>query len=470
MKHALSSEEKYHALTHAPLPRLILRLALPTILSSMISSIHSMINTYFVGSLGTSATAAVGVSSALMLMITAIGYTMGSGAGNFISRLLGQKDREHASKVLATGFVTALFSGVVILFVGILWIDPLVWALGSTQTIFPYAKEYVFFMLLGAPAMTGCYVLESAMRFQGSTFFAMLGLSAGAVINTILDPILIYTMGMGVGGAALATALSQYMSFFILLFYCGRSGTLPIKLRHFSPRWSIYREILKNGAPTFFRQALSSVAGISMNLAARPYGDAAIAAISISNRTLFLSNAALRGFGQGYQPVCGYNYGAGKYDRVREGFRFVLKVTGIALLLFSIGAYAFAPKIIAIFRRDDLEVIAIGATTLRLQCLVYPLNSWTNLTNMTMQSIGQSTRSSALSLLRQGLFFLTFIFTIPHFFGLLGVQLSQPLADLGTFLVAFLMGRKVMRELRLLGEEAAEEPVASAVLQTGSGR
>ncbi len=385
-----------------------------------------------------------------MMIIQAIGFTLGMGSGNYISRLLGQKDREYSSKVLATGFFTALFIGVILAIIGILLLDPLVYILGATETIAPYAKDYIQYILLGMPFMIASFVLNGTLRFQGSAFYAMLGITTGGIINVILDPILIFKFNMGTGGAALATTISQFISFCILVYNSSIGGNIKIKFSDFTPKWVMYKEILRGGLPSFYRQALGSVAMIFLNFSAGFYGDAAIAAMTIVGRVIHFAISVMLGLGQGFQPVCGFNYGAKNYDRVLKAFWFTAKLSVTALSLLGLIGLIISPSIITVFRKEDLEVISIGSLALRLQCLTLPFSAWIIMTNMLVQTIGKAKEATLVSISRQGLFFIPSILILPRVFGLLGVQISQPVSDLLSFVVALIVGRKVLQEIKEL--------------------
>ncbi len=446
-------DQRFQRMTQTPIPRLIGSLAVPSIISMMITSIYNMADTFFVGQIGTSASAAVGISFSLMAIVQAIGFTLGMGSGNFISRLLGQQKAEEASKVAATSFFTSLGIGAIISLLGFVFLDPLVRVLGATPTNLPYAMDYVRYILLGIPFMTASFVLNNILRFQGSAFYAMFGIGLGGILNIALDPLFIFTFNMGTGGAALATSISQVISFAILLFASGRGGNIRISYKDFTPKWDIYKEVLRTGLPSFYRQGLASVATICLNLTAGPYGDAAIAAMSIVARVFHFALSMLLGFGQGFQPVCGFNFGAKLYNRVLAAFWFCIKTSVIVMVFISVIGYVFAPDIISVFRKEDLEVIAIGATALRLQCLTFPLSSWIVINNMLLQTIGKAKEASILALARQGLFFLPVILVLPRLTGILGIQLSQPIADLLTFILAIPMGIRILNELKGLQKE-----------------
>ena len=413
-----SQEEKYKTMTEKPVSSLICRLAVPTIISMLVTSFYNMADTFFVARIGTSATAAVGVSFALMAIIQAFGFFCGHGSGNFISRKMGQHRFDEAQQMAATGFFTALMLGTVILVLGEIFIDPLCRILGATETILPYARQYLRLILIGAPYMTASLVLNNQLRFQGSAYYAMVGIASGAVLNIALDPLFIFVFDMGVSGAALATIISQLVGFVLLLRGTTQGGNLRIRLRNITFSKYYYSQIINGGMPSLCRQGLGSVATICLNLMAGPYGDAAIAAMSVVGRVMNLAASVVTGFGQGFQPVCGFNYGAFLYDRVKEGFWFCVKVATVILILLSVTGYLFAPQVIQLFSKNDPQVIAIGTQALRWQCLTFPLCGWITVCNMMLQTIGKSFRASLLAMSRQGLFFIPAVLLLPALIGL----------------------------------------------------
>lgn len=446
-----SPEEKFRRMTETPVKRLVCTLAVPTIISMLITSIYNMADTFFIGQIGdgaTSATGAVGVAFSLMAVIQAVGFMLGMGSGNFVARLLGQRENEKAAKVAATGFFTSLFVGLLITILGLIFLDPLTRLLGATETILPYAREYIRYILLGAPWMAASFVLNNLLRYQGSAIYAMLGIGTGGILNILLDPLFIFGLKMGTGGAALATIISQFISFCILLWGCGRGGNIAIRPRNFSFQWQIHREILRTGMPSFYRQGLASLSIVCLNFSAKPFGDPAIAAMAIVSKVSQFALSALLGFGQGFQPVAGFNYGAGRNDRVLDAYRFCLRLAACLLLVLAAAGLLLSPQVVQIFRRDDAEVIAIGARALRFQCITLPLSGYIIIANMLLQTIGKSGKASLLSLARQGMFFLPAIFLFPALLGLTGVQISQPVADIATFLLAIPLSRSVVKELR----------------------
>lgn len=443
-----SAEQKRHYMLEEPVEKLVCRLAMPTILSMLVTSFYNMADTFFVGKIDTQSTAAVGIVFSLMAIIQAIGFLFGHGSGNFISRKLGAGEIEEAEKMSAVGFFTSFFAGVVIMAGCMFFIEPLSYLLGSTETIQPYTVAYLRIILIGAPAMTASLVLNNQMRFQGSAFYAMIGIVSGAVINIVLDPVLIFWCGMGVAGAALATTVSQYLSFFFLLIMIRRGGNIQIRFQNFKPSLHFFIEVIRGGIPSLFRQGLASVATICLNHAAGVYGDAAIAGMSIVSRIMMFANSALIGFGQGFQPVCGFNYGAKRYERVLKAFGFCVKVAFVCLLGMAVVVYIFAPQLVTIFRKDDPDVIMVGTAALRYSVIAFPLSAWIIMCNMMLQSIGKGLKASIVASARQGIFFLPLIVILPHFFELAGVEACQAVSDFCALTVSIPLGVSVIREMK----------------------
>ena len=446
MRH--STKDNYLYLTTTPVPRLIVSSAVPTIISMLVTSFYNMADTYFVGKINTQSTAAVGIVFSVMSIIQAVGFFFGHGSGNYISRKLGAQETGNAEKMAATGFFWALFMGIFLAVVGLIFLTPLSLALGSTPTILPYTEKYLGIILLGAPFMTASLVLNNQIRFQGNAAYAMVGIVSGAVINVILDPILIFVFDMGISGAALATVISQICSFSLLLYMGRKGGNIRIRFKNFTPSLAFIKEIIGGGTPSLARQGLASVATILLNVAAGAYGDAAIAGMSIVTRIAMFINAFLIGFGQGFQPVCGFNYGAGLYARVRQGFWFCVKVGFIFLLVCALAGMGFAEEIVSLFRKGDPDVIAVGAAALRWQFITFPLGSWIVMSNMMLQTIRKPVKATIISSARQGLFFIPLIFILSHYLGLQGVEMCQAVADLLTFILAIPLTCSVLNEMK----------------------
>ena len=435
-----------------PIPHLVCQMAVPTIISMLVSSFYNMADTFFVGKINTQATAAVGVVFSVMALIQACGFFFGHGSGNFISRMLGAGESEKANTMAANGFFCAFITGVAAGILGFLFLEPLAVALGSTPTILPYTKDYLGIILVGTPFMMSSLVLNNQLRFQGSASYAMVGIVSGAVLNIGLDPLLIFVFDMGVAGAAVATTVSQIISFCILFLMSRQGGNISIHIKNFHPTFYYLKEIVQGGLPSLLRQGMASMAQICMNHSAGiyggVYGDAAIAGMSIVNRVTMFANSALIGFGQGFQPVCGMNYGGKKYDRVREAFFFCVKYAVFFLLAVSVIGFIFAGPVVTIFRREDADVIRIGTLALRFQLVVFPLNSWIVISNMMLQAIGKAGKASLLAAARQGLFLIPFLLILPVFLGLLGVQMSQMCSDICSFLLSLPLTWSVLKELK----------------------
>lgn len=443
----MDREQKFKYMTEEPIPRLVCSLAVPTIISMLITSFYNMVDTFFVGRINTSATAAVGVVFSLMAIIQAIGFFFGHGSGNYISRQLGAQNTEEASEMASIGFFSALIAGAVLAVLGLIFIEPLAMLLGSTETILPYAIDYLKYILIGAPYMTASLVLNNQLRFQGNAMYGMVGIVVGAVVNIVLDPVLIFICGMGISGAALATIISQFISFVILLWVSQRGPGIHISLQKLRFSADFLKEIVRGGFPSLCRQGLGSVATIALNMAAGVYGDAAIAGMSIVSRITMFAYSALIGFGQGFQPVCGFNYGAKLYDRVREAFYFCLKTAAGFLILLSVAGYIGAPQLVELFRKGDPEVTAVGIAVLRFSCISFSLSGGIVMSNMFLQSIGMAVRASVVAAARQGLFFLPLIFILPSIMGLKGVEMCQMVSDILTFLLAMPLSVSVLRKM-----------------------
>lgn len=443
-----TAQDKHKMMTTMPIPKLITSLAVPTIISMLVTSFYVMADTYFVGQINTQSTAAVGISFSIMAIIQAFGFFFGHGSGNFISRKLGAKDYDSAEKMASTGFFYAFTFGVIIAILGNVFLTPICILLGSTETILPYAENYLGIILIGAPFMASSLVLNNQMRFQGNAVYAMIGIIIGAVINIGLDPLLIFVLDMGVSGAALSTIISQFCSFMVLIYMDSRGTNIKIKFKNFTPSFTYLKEITYGGIPSLSRQGLVSLSTIMLNVAAGAYGDAAIAGMSIVTRICMFINSFVIGFGQGFQPVCGFNYGAGLYRRVREGFYFCIKTGVIFLTICAIIGYIFAPEIVSWFRKDDPLVIEIGARALRWQLITLPIGTWVILCNMMLQTIRIPGRALILSSARQGLFFIPLIIILPKLLGLQGVEMCQAVSDFCSFILAFPLTVPVLKKLR----------------------
>lgn len=452
-------QAKYERMTTESVERLVCRLAVPTIISMLVTALYNIADTFFVGKIGTAATAGVGLILPIMAIIQAFGFFFGQGSGNFISRALGAQDDSEAETMASTGNLCALFFGFLILAAGLLFQEDVLHLLGaapgrvSDDTI-RYARDYMRVILIGAPFMCMSCVLNNQLRFQGNAFFSMIGLVTGAALNCVLDPLFIFVFEMEVTGAALATIISQFISCALLYIGTLRSDSLKIKLRNFRPNLYYLKNIAIGGAPSLFRQGLASVATLCLNTAAgaavaAEMADAAIAAFSIVGKIMMFGFSALLGFGQGFQPICGFNYGAKKYGRVLKAYTFCLKIGFAFLLAASCAGFLLADQLVALFRNDP-DVIAFGRIAMRCQCCTFSLMAVVTCTNMLYQNIGRVVGATLLAVARQGLMFIPTVLLLPHLFSepIWGVYLAQPAADLFAFLLAVPLAVRMYRELK----------------------
>ena len=455
MMKGMSPEKRTKMMLEAPVQRVIPRLAIPTIISMLITAIYNMADTFFVSQIGTSASGAVGVIFSAMAIIQAVSFMMGMGTGTNVSQALGAGDDERARRYASVGFFSAFAMGVVLAIFGIANIDVLVRFLGATETIAPYAKDYATYIFYATPFMMCSFVMNNLLRFEGLAMYGMVGITTGGILNIVLDPLFIFGFGMGTAGAAIATAISQFVSFAILLTLCNtKPDAIKIELRHFKPTLSMYGKIVYIGFPSLGRQGIASISTILLNTAAGVYGDAAIAAMSIVTRFIMFINSSIIGFGQGFQPVCGFSYGAGKYSRVREAFWFCLKVSTAALIVLAGVSILFSEQIVTVFRRDDAQVIAIGTKALRFQLATLPLWSFIVMSNMLTQSIGYGAWATLLSIARQGIFLIPALLTLPRLFGLTGIQICQPISDVCTLMLTIAVMAGILRKLKNMPDKA----------------
>ncbi len=442
----------------SPIPLLIARLAVPTIISMLVTAIYNMADTFFVSQLGTSASGAVGIVFSLMAIIQAVGFTLGMGSASLVSRSLGADKGDEANHIASVAFFSAMAIGILMAVGGIFFSDTLMEALGSTPTILPYAQAYGHYILLGAPLMCSSFVLNNLLRSQGRAALSMMGLTAGGILNIILDPVFIFVFDLGIAGAAIATLISQAISFLILLsMFLFKKSVVSLHLSLFFTSWKTwFFSIFKNGMPSLSRQGLASVATVALNVQAGAYGDAAVAGMSITGRIFMFVLSVMIGLGQGFQPVAGFCYGAKRYDRVKKGFIFTLILGFVLLTLAAFALFFGAPALIRLFRDDPL-VIEVGTNAVRYQSVALPLLSLIMTGNMLLQSTGHAHQATFLSMCRQGVFFLPLILVLPPLWGLTGVEIVQPVSDIFSavtavpFVVAFFKKvKKLETEIELL--------------------
>ena len=428
--------EKRDFMLNTPIPRLVPKMALPSIAGMLVTSAYNLADTLFVSQLGTDATGAVGVNGSIDLIIMMAGSLLAVGAASLTSRLLGAKQDERAREVLSTCFFLALALGTLVLILGFTYQNKILLLLGANEEILPYSEQYCRYILLAAPFMATSFVLNQCLRAEGSAVFSMIGMVAGAVLNVGLDPLFIFTFGWGVAGASAATAISKVVSWCILMTpYFRKKTLLTIRFRQFRPRWSDAKEVCAMGSASFFRNGLGTLAGILLNRIAVGYGTSALAAINVANRiTMFMTSACL-GFGQGFQPVARYNFGAGDKKRTRQAFWFSV-LLGTAVCIVCAAVISLFPDEIMHFFRDDAEVTRIGRQALLYACAVMPLMGYSTYVNQLYQCLGFHQAATLLASCRNGLLYVPLILILPRMLGLPGVEMSQPGADLLTFVVS----------------------------------
>jgi len=427
-------------------------------ISMIVSALYNVVDAAFVGRLSTEATAGIGIGFAYMTFIQAIGFFFGHGSGNHISRALGARRHEDAGVMAAVGFFTPFLIGVMAALVGLPLLPQLARWLGAPPAVVPYACNYLRYILIASPFMMSALTLNNQLRLQGNARFGMIGIVSGAILNIGLDPLLIFVFDMGVSGASMATGISQFCAFCLLLWGTRRRESVHISFANFKPSVYCYREIIAGGLPSLCRQAFNCISAIMLNFAAASYAPvgqdaSSVAAFAVVSRTTMFAFSLILGFTQGFQPVCGFNYGAHKYRRVRHSYLYAYSVSTAMLLVLSAAGYIFAPQIIALFRDEDPMLIEIGASALRWQCVAFPLVTLSTATNMLFQNIRMTFRSTLLSIGRQGLFFIPAILILPYFLGLQGVEMAQAAADVCTFLLSIPFAIWISRKLSRMAEE-----------------
>ena len=426
---------QYDKMTKTPLVKLIVSLGIPTTISMLVTSIYNMADTYFVGTLGESQQAATGILFTLQAIIQAIAFMLGQGSGTMVSKALADRNKDEATEYASTGFFTALFMGTILMIGGLAFLNPLMRVLGSTDTILPFARLYGACVLFSCPVVMGSFVLNNNLRYEGKSFYSMIGLVSGGIINIFLDYLLVVLIPIGILGAGIATATSQVISFCILLHFYRKMGESKIRISSISRNKAIYASICKVGFPALVRQGLTSFSGGLLNNITRPFGDAAIAAMSVANRfSMFVMCVGL-GIGQGFQPVAAFNYQAKKYDRVKRGLLATMAIAFVLVACLAVPSIIFAEQIVYAFQKSP-AVIEVGVLALRAACVGTMFLPLSIPVNMLYQSTRQVKISTILSMMRNGLTFIPTLLVTTHFWGLTGVQISQPLADVMTGLIA----------------------------------
>jgi len=429
-KNGPSQEARRLMLLNDPIPRVIPKMAVPTIVAFLITSIYSLADTYFVSSLGTNATAAVSVNASLDQMIMMCGSMLAMGANSYIARLLGEGNEKKASQVLSTSFFAAFAIGTLLLIFGSLFMVPMVRMLGATPTCEQYSIDYATYILLAAPFMACNFVMNQCLRSEGSATLSMVGMGLGGILNIILDPIFIFTLDMGVAGASLATAISKWVSFAILVFpYITRRSLLHLSIRNFKPTKDIIAKVVSVGSSSMFRNGLNVVSAIMLNNIAGGISDSVLAAVGVSNKIMMFPFCIILGFGNGFQPVAGFNWGAKRFDRVEESYKFSSRVSLIGSVIMAVIIALFCDKLIILFAGTDMEMRRIGAFCILAQCVALPVHAWVAIVNMLCVGLGNAKGAMLLATSRQGSCFIPIVHLMALLFGAYGVASVQALAD-----------------------------------------
>ena len=442
-------EKQYNKMINTPVKKLVLILGIPTTISMLVTSIYNIADTLFVSGLGEGATGAVGVVFPLMAIVQAIGFTFGMGASSMISSKLGEKKEKDAQKLGSSAFYTAITLGIILAIFSFIFLKPLMKVLGATENNLQYAMDYATYIIFGYPIMIGSFVLNNILRSEGKALLSMIGLTVGGVLNIILDPIFITTLDFGISGAAIATLISQLISFLILLsMFLFKKSIITLSPKYITKESWVYKDVLKVGFPSLCRQGLASVATIFLNRQAGAYGgDPALDAMSVVSKIFMIVFSTSLGIGQGYQPVCGYNYFAKRYDRVKEAMYFTLACGTILMFLTCTGLFIFAKPVMSLFGKQSPETVEIGTRVIRYQSIAMPFLSLNVIANMSFQSTKKKLSATILSCCRQGIFFIPFIWLLPLMLNLTGVELTQALSDFFTFLFTIPFFIKFVKEL-----------------------
>ncbi len=457
-KHAQSQDQRKDMMLNEPISRLIPKMAIPTIVAFLINSIYSLADTYFVSSLGTNATAAVSVNASLDQLIMMAGSMLAVGANSYIARLLGQGNEKKASQVLSTAFFLAMGLGTVLMLFGSIFMTPMVRLLGATPTCEQYSIDYATYVLYAAPFMAANFVMNQCLRSEGSATLSMVGMGFGGILNCFLDPIFIFGFDMGVAGASLATAISKWVSFAILIFpYLTRRSLLHLSIRNFHPTADILSKIVSVGSSSMFRSGLSVVAGILLNSIAGDISDSVLAAVGVCNKVMMFPFSIILGFGNGFQPVAGFNWGAKRHDRVQESYRFSAKVALIGSAVMAVLVAVFADPLIVLFAGTDEEMRRIGVICMVSQCIALPIHGWVAVVNMLCAGLGNAKGALALSTARQGTCFLPIVFPLSWAFGAYGVACVQAAADVLSLLLALPIVRGMKKKIAQAQQEALQK-------------
>ncbi len=451
-----------------PLPKVITQMALPSIVSFIITTVYNLADTFFVSFLGESATAAVSVNASLDQFIMMAGSMLAVGAASYVSRLLGAGEKKKADQALSTAFFLAALFGGVIMILGLMFQIPMVRLLGATDTCEQYSVQYAQYVLLVAPLMAASFVMNQCLRAEGSAMRSMIGMGFGGILNCVLDPIFIFKLGMGVAGASAATAISKAISFAILLFpYVSKKSLLCLSIRNFRFRKDIVVEVVTVGSSSMFRSGLAVVSAIVLNNIAGGISDAVLAGIGVSTKIMMFPLSVILGFGTGFQPVAGYNWGAGRYDRVMGSYRFSAAVAVVGSAVMGLLMWVFSKNLIVVFAGDNQDMLAVGMLCIRLQAAALPIQGWVAVVNMLCAGLGKAKGALVLSTSRQGTCFLPLVYPMAWLWGANGVASVQAVADVLTLFLAAPIMHGMKREITALANGEGSKREAAPLANEG---
>lgn len=459
-KHTQSQQQRKQMMLEEPVSRVIPKMAVPTIVAFLINSIYSLADTYFVSSLGTNATAAVSVNASLDQLIMMAGSMLAVGANSYIARLLGEGKEKKASQVLSTAFFLAMGLGTLLMIFGTAFMTPMVRLLGATPTCERYSIDYATYVLYAAPFMAANFVMNQCLRSEGSATLSMVGMGFGGILNCVLDPIFIFGLNMGVAGASLATAISKWVSFAILIFpYLTRRSLLHLSIRNFHCSAEILKEIVSVGSSSMFRSGLAVVSAILLNSIAGSISDSVLAAVGVCNKVMMFPFSIILGFSQGFQPVAGFNWGAKQYDRVSQSYHFAAKVALIGSVVMGLALAVFSDQLIVLFSGTDGQMRRIGVICMVSQCLALPVHGWVAIVNMLCAGLGNAKGALALATARQGTCFLPIVYPMAWLMGAYGVATIQAVADVLSLILAVPIIRGMKKKIAQAQQALDKTPV-----------
>lgn len=439
---------KMELLGSAPVSKALLALGLPTMIGMLINALYNLADSYFIGGLGTAQMGAITVAFPLGQVVVGLGLLFGNGAAAYLSRLLGRGDRETANKVASTALYSSVIIGAFVIFCSIIFLKPVLKMLGAPDDVMPYAVTYTSIYITFSIFNVFNVTMNNIVSSEGAAKTAMCALLAGALLNVILDPVFIYTFHMGIAGAAIATAISQMVSTLVYLIYIFRKKSVfHFRISDCCFSGKMMSEILKIGIPTLVFQLLTSLSMSMMNGAAKDYGTSALAALGPGTRIMSMGSLMVFGFLKGFQPIAGYSYGAGKYDRLREVIKTFVLWSTLFCTFFGLTAALFSARIMSQFTRDDLEMICIGQKFLRANVLSFVLFGFYTVYSFIFLVMGKAKEGCILGACRQGICFVPVILVLPAVMGLNGVLYAQPAADVLSAIVTILMASRLHREL-----------------------